>query len=160
MKKIVKLTESDLTNIIKKVIKENDSKDSLIDMIKEEGWVYTTELVGGDENLAKLAFNNDPMNFLHIYDDMDVVKSEIGQNGNKNWMLYRYKPKQNIIAYDTKRYNVYFHYQIWWALTHGFGIDDYNEIKSIVEGWLSEVYGLKLFNSFNMGDTHSTRKMI
>jgi len=34
MKKIIRLTESDLTNIVKKVIKENEAKASLIDMIK------------------------------------------------------------------------------------------------------------------------------
>jgi hypothetical protein len=34
MKKIIKLTESDLTNIVKRVIKENSAKDDLIQMIK------------------------------------------------------------------------------------------------------------------------------
>ena len=34
MKKVIRLTESDLTNIVKRVIKESDVKDSLIDMIK------------------------------------------------------------------------------------------------------------------------------
>ena len=54
MKKIVRLTESDLTNIVKTVIKENAAKDSLIDIIKEDGWEETSELVGGYENLKKL----------------------------------------------------------------------------------------------------------
>jgi hypothetical protein len=38
MKKVIKLTESDLTNIVKKVIKESAAKDSLINMIKYDGW--------------------------------------------------------------------------------------------------------------------------
>ena len=87
MKKVIKLTESDLTNIVKRVIKESAIKDSLIDMIKNDGWESAAELVGGDENLAKLAFNNEPMNFLHMFDDLDVVKSE----EKPNWILYRYE---------------------------------------------------------------------
>ena len=35
MKKIVKLTESDLTRIVKRVIKENSAKDDLIQTIKK-----------------------------------------------------------------------------------------------------------------------------
>ena len=43
MKKIVKLTESDLTNIVKRIIRENTAKDSLIDMIKNDGWGYAAD---------------------------------------------------------------------------------------------------------------------
>lgn len=46
MKKIIRLTESDLTNIVKRVIKENSMRDDLIQMIKDDGWKSTAELVG------------------------------------------------------------------------------------------------------------------
>jgi hypothetical protein len=146
---IKKLTESDLTNIVKRVIKENSVKDDLIQSIKDEGWDNTTELVGGDKNLAKLAFNNNPMDFLHMFDDLDVVESEENKWGN--WMLYRYIPRRNIIAYDTKRKNICFNLAIWWALTNGFGIESYDEILSLVGEWSYEVYGLRDFNSVNFG---------
>ena len=87
MKKIIRLTESDLTNIVKRVIKENSMRDDLIQMIKDEGWDNTADLVGGNKNLAKLAFNNDPIDFLHMFDDLDVVESE----EVPNWTLYRYE---------------------------------------------------------------------
>jgi len=54
MKKIVRLTESDLTNIVKRVIKENAAKDSLIDMLKNDGLRSTTELVGSFKNIKKI----------------------------------------------------------------------------------------------------------
>jgi hypothetical protein len=149
MKKIIKLTESDLTNIVKRVIKENSAKDDLIQMIKDDGWDDAAELVGGDKNLAKLAFNNDPIDFLHMFDDLDVVESEENKWGN--WMLYRYIPRRNIIAYDTKRKNICFNLAIWWALTHGFGIESNDEILSLVGEWSYEVYGLRDFNSVNFG---------
>ena len=157
MKKIVKLTESDLTHIVKRVINENSKRDNIIQMIKEQGWFDVSEYVGGDKNLAKLAFNNNPMDFLHMFDDLDVVVSEENKWGN--WMLYRYIPRQNIIAYDTTRKNICFNLAIWWALTHGFGIESYDEILSLVGEWSYEVYGLRDFNSVNFG-LESTEEMV
>jgi len=139
MKKIIRLTESDLTNIVKRVIKENDAKDSLIDIIKEDGWESAAELVGGDENLAKLAFNNEPMNFLHMFDDLDVVKSE----EKPNWILYRYEKRNNMMIYNKKNDEVYINYsKIWQFLEESFGLD-FNEIQEVMKEWLFEVYNLR-----------------
>ena len=157
MKKIVKLTESDLTHIVKRVINENSKRDNIIQMIKEQGWFDVSEYVGGDKNLAKLAFNNNPMDFLHMFDDLNVFESEENKWGN--WMLYRYIPRRNIIAYDTTRKNICFNLEIWWALTHGFGIESYDEILSLVGEWSYEVYGLRDFNSVNFG-LESTEEMV
>lgn len=157
MKKIIRLTESDLTHIVKRVINENSKRDNIIQMIKEQGWFDVSEYVGGDKNLAKLAFNNNPMDFLHMFDDLNVFESEENKWGN--WMLYRYIPRQNIIAYDTTRKNICFNLAIWWALTHGFGIESYDEILSLVGEWSYEVYGLRDFNSVNFG-LESTEEMV
>ena len=139
MKKIIKLTESDLTNIVKRVIKESAIKDSLIDMIKNDGWESAAELVGGDENLAKLAFNNEPMNFLHMFDDLDVVKSE----EKPNWILYRYEKRNNMMIYNKKNDEVYINYsKIWQFLEESFGLD-FNEIQEVMKEWLFEVYNLR-----------------
>lgn len=138
MKKIIKLTESDLTNIVKRVIKENAVKNDLIQMIKEEGWKSAAELVGGDKNLAKLAFNNDPMNFLHMFDNLDVVESE----EVPNWTLYRYEKGNNIMIYNRKNGNTYVnYYKIWEFLEKGFGLD-FDEIQGLTNEWLFEVYNL------------------
>jgi hypothetical protein len=139
MKKIIRLTESDLTNIVKRVIKESAAKDSLIDMIKYDGWESAAELVGGDENLAKLAFNNEPMNFLHMFDDLDVVKSE----EKPNWILYRYEKRNNMMIYNKKNDEVYINYsKIWQFLEESFGLD-FNEIQEVMKEWLFEVYNLR-----------------
>lgn len=138
-----------ITEHQQKLIKENSTRDSLIQMIKDDGWNDTAELVGGDKNLAKLAFNNNPMDFLHMFDDLDVVVSEKNKWGN--WMLYRYIPRRNIIAYDTTRKYICFILEIWWALTHGFGSKSNDEVLSLVGEWVYEVYGLRDFNSVNFG---------
>lgn len=138
MKKVTQLTESDLTNIVKRVIKENAAKDSLIDMIKEEGWRSTSELVGGYKNLSKLAFDNNPMEFLNLFNDMDVVKSE----KVPNWTLYRYEKGNNIMIYNRKNGNTYVnYYKIWEFLEKGFGLD-FDEIQGLTNEWLFEVYNL------------------
>lgn len=138
MKKIVKLTESDLTNIVKRVIKENAVKDDLIQMIKDEGWDNTADLVGGNKNLAKLAFNNDPMNFLHMFDNLDVVQSE----KEPDWVLYRYDKGNNMMVHNKENDEVYVnYYEIWQFLGYWFGLD-YNEIQEVMKEWLFEVYNL------------------
>ena len=52
--KIIRLTESDFTRIVKKVIKENSLRQDLIQQIKEDGWKSVSGFVGGIDNLKKL----------------------------------------------------------------------------------------------------------
>jgi hypothetical protein len=139
MKKIIRLTESDLTNIVKRVIKESAVKDSLIDMIKDEGWESAVELVGGSENLKTLVEIKTPIDFLNIFTDLDVVQSE----EKPDWELYRYEKGNNIMIYDRKNDYVFIDYhKIWSFLKKVFGLN-YSEIQQLTEEWLSEVYNLR-----------------
>ncbi len=139
MKKIIRLTESDLTNIVNRVIKENSSKDYLIQMVKDNGWDNTAEFVGGIENLKKIVGIESPMDFLHLFDDLDVVQSE----EKPNVFLYRYEKGNNMMVYDKKIDKVYInHYVIWEFLEEGFGLD-YDEIQEVMKEWLFEVYNLR-----------------
>ena len=140
MKKIIRLTESDLTRIVKRVIKENSVKDDLIQSIKDEGWDSATELVGGSKNLAKLAFNNNPIDFLHMFDDLNVVESE----KNKNWMLYSYQPEKILIIYNIGNGGVFINfYEIWGVLKYGFGLNQ-SEIEELTQKWFSDTYNLRV----------------
>jgi hypothetical protein len=139
MKKIIRLTESDLTNIVKRVIKESAVKDSLIDMIKDEGWKSAAELVGGVENLKNLTGIGTPIDFLNIFTDLDVVQSE----EKPDWELYRYEKGNNMMSYDRKNDYVFIDYhKIWSFLEKGFDLN-YSEIQQLTEEWLSEVYNLR-----------------
>ena len=139
MKKVIKLTESELTNIVKRVIKENAVKDDLIEMIKSDGWESAAELVGGIENLKRLVGIETPMEFLHSFDDLDVVQSE----EYPNWTLFRYKPKHNIMIFDRKNRIVYTDYHnIWSVLEDGFDLNK-TEIYELTKEWLSKVYDLR-----------------
>jgi hypothetical protein len=137
--KIIKLTESELTNIVKRVIKENAAKDSLIDMIKYDGWESAAELVGGVKNLKRLMGIETPMDFLNIFTDLDVVQSK----ENPNWILYRYEKRNNMMFYNKKNDEVYINYsKIWQFLEESFGLD-FNEIQEVMKEWLFEVYNLR-----------------
>lgn len=139
MKKIIKLTESDLTRIVKRVIKENNVKMDLIDTIKDEGFSSASEMVGGPKNLLKLLSIKTPMEFLHLFDDLNVVQSE----ETPNWTLYRYNPKHNIIIYNKENDDVYVSYKdIWSFLDNNFGLK-YPEIQELIKEWLGEVYNLR-----------------
>lgn len=139
MKKIIRITESDLTNIVKRVIKENALKDSLVNMIILDGWESVAELVGGIDNLSKLLNINSPMDFLHLFDDLEQVQSE----KEKNKTLFRYKPKHNLMIYNRKNNYVYISYHnIWVGLRDVFGLNNY-EIQELTKEWLSEVYNLR-----------------
>jgi hypothetical protein len=151
MKKVIKLTESDLTNIVKRVIKENAAKDSLIDMIKYDGWKSAAELVGGVKNLKNLTGIGTPMEFLNLFNDLDVVQSE----EEPDWELYRHEKGNNMMIYDGKNNTVYInYYAIWRFLEQGFDLT-YSEIQQLTEEWLSEAYNLRgvtttkyIFHSF------------
>ena len=125
--------------IIKKILKEENLKQTLKQQVKEFGWEDTAELVGGAENLVKLGFNDDPMEFLHLFDDLDVVQSEEKQD----WTLFRYKKHENLMIYDRKNDEVYInYYEIWSVLEDKFGLK-YSEIQRLTKIWLDEVYNLR-----------------
>jgi hypothetical protein len=137
--KVIKLTESDLTNIVKRVIKESAGKDYLIDTIKYDGWEYAAELVGGVKNLKNLTGIGTPMEFLNLFNDLDVVQSK----EVPNWTLFRYGEGNNKMIYDRKNDDVFiYNYEIWAFLDKGFGLN-YHKIKRLIGEWLSEAYNLR-----------------
>ena len=66
MKRIVRLTESDLTNIVKQVIKENSLKDDLIQMIKDDGLRNVEKYFGDTENVKSIL--NNKLTKSDVYD--------------------------------------------------------------------------------------------
>ena len=129
-----------------RLIKESSMRDKLLSQIKEEGWKSTSEMVGGNEVLKKVLKIDSPMDFLHLFDDMEVVQSE----EKTNWTLFRYKPKKNLMVYDRKNEKVYINYnEIWSVLGKQFGLKN-TETQSITQTWLNEVYNLRGVTTFHL----------
>ena len=144
-----------MKDIIRKILKEESLKQEnlkklLKQQVKEEGWEFAADLVGGSEDLAKLAFNNDPMDFLNLFNDLDVVQSD----EKPNWVLFRYIPKQNFMFYDRKNGKVYINYdKIWSVLKNKFGLN-YIETQELTKIWLDKIYNLRGVTPFkNNGAT-------
>ena len=128
-----------MKELIRNILKEESLKQNLKQQIKDYGWRDTADMVNGPEELAKLAFDNDPMEFLHMFNDMDVVQSK----SKKDWTLYRYEKGHNLMIYDRKNEYVYIDYSdIWLFLEDGFGLN-YSEIQAFTTRWVDESYNLK-----------------
>jgi len=142
MKKIVKLTESDLTNIVKRIIRENTAKDSLIDMIKNDGWGYAADLVGGDKNLKKLSGIVEPIDYLNFFNNLNVDMNDDNTRG-----ILTNNEGDRVISISTSKNNKVFALvdtSIWYPLEFGF-LHNNAMTANLVRQWLKDVYGIKVF---------------
>jgi len=130
-----------MEDLIRRIIKEevsNRKQEKLIVLIKTLGVTKASKAVGNIDNLFKVLDINSPMDFLHLFDNLDVVQSE----EEKNWTLFRYEPKQNLMVYNRKNDYVRINYnEIWSFLEEYFGLN-YSQTQQLTEEWLSEVYNL------------------
>ena len=126
---------------IKKIIREEINDFDWIDSkeLNHTKWRENAENFGGAENLAKDLYNNDPMNFLNMFNDLNAVESE----EYPDWTLFRYEKRNNLMIYDRKNNYVYINYFVIWSfLEDGFGLN-YSEKQKLTQKWLSEVYNLR-----------------
>ena len=129
-----------------KLIKENISlKEKLKGLIKKVDFESTVRVVRSLDNLFKIFGIKEPMDFLNLFNDLDVVQSE----ENPSFMLYRYKKGHNLMIYDRKNDYVFINYDdIWSVLENKFGLK-LTEIKELTEIWLDETYNLRGITPLN-----------
>ena len=131
---------------MKILITENKFKDTLKLSLKELGTESTIDNVGGWENFCTVLNIDDFMDFLHLFDDLEVVQSE----ERVNWTLFRYRKGYNLMVYDRKNEEVYIsNKEIWSFLDVKFGLN-YSDIQSLTEEWLGEVYNLRGITTYSM----------
>ena len=124
---------------MKVLITENKFKDTIKLSLKEYGTQTTIDNVGGLDNFCKVLNIESPMDFLHLFDDLDVVQSE----EREEWTLFRYRKGKNLMIYNRKIKYVYFNYkEIWLVLIKKFGLKN-SEIQELTQEWLDEVYNLR-----------------
>ena len=112
------------------------SENKLEKVLKQSGTDKTIQLLGGWENFRKLIKIESPMDFLHLFDDLEQVQSE----EKEDLILFRYKKGYNYMIYNRENERVYInYYDIWSFLEDKFNLD-YTEIQSLTEEWLDEVY--------------------
>jgi hypothetical protein len=124
----------------------NTISDKLKSMVKQIGWEKTSKSVGSPKNLSKLGFNNDPMEFLNLFNDLNVVQSE----QESYLVLYCYEKGNNLMVYDRDINEISIsHDVIWLFLKKGFGLK-WDEIQNLTKEWLGEVYNLRGVTTFSI----------
>jgi hypothetical protein len=126
---------------MKIIITENQVdkiKSKIHEYVKKYGIEKCREIFG-DKVLFTIGFNNDPMEFLNLFNDLDVVQSiEKG-----DWTLFRYEKGKNLMVYNRKTDNVFINYgQIWSVLRKDFGLN-YDDIQRLTEEWVGVVFKLR-----------------
>jgi len=126
---------------MKIIITENQVdkiKSKIHEYVKKYGIEKCREIFG-DKVLFTIGFNNDPMEFLNLFNDLDVVQSI----EKENWTLFRYEKGKNLMVYDRKNDYVYIDYdQIWSILRNDFGLNT-SETEQLTEVWLGVAYKLR-----------------
>jgi hypothetical protein len=124
---------------MKIIITENKFKDTIKLSFKELGTNLTIDNVGGWDNFCNVMNIEGSIDFLHLFDDLEVVQSE----KKENWTLFRYEKGNNLMIYDRKKKEVYIsHNEIWSFLDNEFSLTN-PVIRGVTKKWLDEVYNLK-----------------
>jgi hypothetical protein len=125
---------------MKIIISENQVdkiKSKIHEYVKKYGIEKCREIFG-DKVLFTIGFNNDPMEFLNLFNDLEQVQSI----KEKNWTLFRYEKGKNLMFYNREFEDVYINYkQIWSVLENYFGLN-YDETQQVTEEWVGMVYNL------------------
>ena len=110
-------------------------------VLKLSGVERTIKLLGGWENFCKVFKIESPMDFLHLFDDLEEFQS----TENPNFRLYRYRPGKNIMIYNTKENRVGISDEdILAFVTTSIRFTPEFKPKEIIQTWLEEVYNLDI----------------
>ena len=128
---------------IRHILKEESLKKTLIDMV-QEGGVYSAEgLVGGVENLLEILNIETPMEYLYLFNDLEMVKDPEWPN----LILFKNKSKHNIMLYILKQEEIYIHVEIVWYFLMNYFNMSYYEVQGLTKEWLSDIYDIKFVNT-------------
>jgi hypothetical protein len=128
-----------MKDTIRKILKEETLKQTLIDEIKDNGVEETAKMVGGIYNLIKVLDIKTATDYLHLFDDMDNVRSI----EKDDWVLLRYKPKENIVFHNNSFGGATFvSYEDIWSVLKEVFAKDKTQIRFLIGRWLKSVYGI------------------
>ena len=125
---------------MKIIINENKLLGGVKSLIKNLGTQSAIDFVGGWETFCQMLNINSPMDFLHLFDDLEVVQSE----RKEHWTLFRYEKGHNLMIHDRISNEVHISYDddIWSFLVHKFDLT-YPVAQAVTKKWLGEVYNLR-----------------
>ena len=121
------------------IIKENISlKEKLLNVVKEYGFDTGIIITRSSDKLKELAFDNNPMEFLNLYNDLKSVQSK----ESSDWIFFSNNKDEKFIFYSVSKNIAYIDYiKIWSILEDEFNLT-YIETEDLTQKWLSSTYGL------------------
>jgi len=129
-----------------KIIITENKVERLKELIKTNGVKQVIDLMGGFDTFCKVMNIEGFMDFLHLFDDMEVVQSE----ETEHWTLFRYKKGHNLMIYDRISNEVHISYdEIWSFLENKFDLT-YPVVQAVTKKWLGEVYNLRVITTNNL----------
>jgi len=121
--------------------------DVLVDMIKEKGWGPTSNLVGGNNNLKKLSGIVEPIDFLNLFNDLNV---DMNDNNTRGILTNNEGDRVISISFNSKgKVFASVDTSIWGPLSFNFLFNN-AEVANLVRQWLKDVYGIKVFMSYQV----------
>jgi hypothetical protein len=113
-------------------------KSKIHEYVKKYGIEKCREIFG-NKVLFTIGFNNDPMEFLNLFNDLEVVQSIVMED----LTLFHYEKGKNLMIYNRKNDYVYINYeQIWSVLGNDFGLN-YGDTQRLTEEWLGVAFKLR-----------------
>ena len=132
------------------------TENKLEKVLKQSGTKKTIELLGGWDNFCKVFKVESPMDFLHLFDDLEEFKS----TENSNFLLYRYRTGKNIMIYNINENRIGISDKdiLAFVTTSILFTTDFKP-REIIQTWLNEVYNLDVainrIHAFNSWDNVS-----
>lgn len=120
----------------------NNLKVLLTQIIKSKGVGTATKSVNGLSNFMKIMDINTPIEFLYLFNDLEVVQS----NEERDTTLFRRKPGKNIMVQENnfKISQIYVSYdEIFSILTDFFKMENSSARENIYQ-WLRYNYDLDM----------------
>ena len=113
----------------------NPEQQKVFNDLITKGFNYVKYSVGGTKKVFELLNVKTPMDYLHLFDNMNVVQDE----ENPKRTLYRYRKGETIMMFEN---NVLYVSDslIMDILSSRFGIDHWHDKEIIIKKWMLESY--------------------
>ena len=132
------------------------TENRLEKVLKQSGTDKTIQILGGWENFCKVFKIESPMDFLHLFDDLEEFKS----TENSNFLLYRYRTGKNFMIYNINENRIGISNEeiLTFVTSSNLFTPDFKP-REIIQTWLEDVYkldiGINRIHSFNLWDNVS-----
>ena len=141
MKRIIKINEKQLDNIVKRVITEETNREKVInkltDYIKHSKWELAASIVGGVKNLVNIVFDGNYENYLKLFDNLKITEAE---NLDSTYFIVNEDGK-TLMQYQSRLGDLYVDDVTFYDFFVENDLDDY-EIADLIRNWVKKKFGI------------------